>query len=159
MTEATPANRGLRAAERLEALVLSRWGWTAVTLALTSLCLAAVVMAVEDVPTAVEEQEKAGLKPPALWAAGTMAVQVIGGAAIVSGRAVWVGAGLLGGLAMGAQVLTRRFWELEKDERRTSIAHAFFEHLGMIGGLLMTGIASNHRRKSRALRSRAGEPS
>ena len=159
MTEATLADQGSLAADGLEALVLSRWGWPAVTLAFTSLYLAAAVMEVEDFPTAVGVQEKAGLKPPTLWAAGTMAIQVVGSVAIVSGRAVWLGAGLLGGLTVGAEVLTHRFWEMKKSERRTTTEYAFFEHLGMLGGLLMTGIVSNHRRKSRALRSRAGEPS
>ena len=155
MTEVTLADRSARAAEGIEALVLSRWGWPAVTLALTSLYVAAAVLEVEDFQMAVDEQEKVGLKPPSLWAAGTMAIQLVGSAAIVSGRAVWVGAGLLGGLTIGAEVMAHRFWEMKQSERRMTTEYAFFEHLGMIGGLVMTGIASNHRRKSRALRRQA----
>ena len=153
MAEAISVDPALRLGGRLphqvETLVLSRWGWPAVTLTLTSLYLAAAVLEVEDFPTAVKVQANAGLKPPAAWAVGTMAVQVVGCAAIASGKAVWLGAGLLGGLTAAAEILTHRFWELEKGERRLTTAYAFFEHLGMIGGLLMTAIASNHRIKSR----------
>ncbi len=91
---------GLQFAELLprcvETSVLSRWGWPAVTLALTSLYLVSAALELDDFQTAVKVQKDAGLKPSSLWAAGTMAVQVIGSVAIVSGRAVWLGAGLLG---------------------------------------------------------------
>ena len=115
----------------------------------TYLYLAAEVLEVEDFPTAIKVQADAGLKPAAAWAVGTMAVQVVGCAAIVSGKAVWLGAGLLGGLTAAAEILTHRFWELDKGERRLTTEYAFFEHLGIIGGLSMASIASNYRIKSR----------
>ena len=87
-----PSGRGFQfnhaLPQRVEALVLSRWGWPAFILVLTSLYLAAAVMEVEDFPAAVVFQAKAGLKPPKAWAIGTMAIQVIGCAAIAAGRAV-----------------------------------------------------------------------
>ncbi len=60
--------------QHVKTFVLSRWGWPAVTLALTSLYLVAAVLELEDFPAAVKVQKDAGLKPPSLWAAGTMAV-------------------------------------------------------------------------------------
>ncbi len=60
-----------------------------------------------------------------------------------------MGAGLSGGLTVGAEILSHRFWELKKGERRTTMEYAFFEHLGMISGLLMTALASNHRTATR----------
>ncbi len=62
---------------------------------------------------------------------------------IDSGRGATEG-GAEGGLTVGAEVLRHRFWKLKQSKRRTATEYAFFEHLGMIGGLIMTGIASNH---------------
>ena len=61
----------------------------------------------------------------------------------------------MGGLTARAEILTHRFWELPQGERRTATEYAFFEHLGMTGGLLMTALASNHREGFAARTGRA----
>src|SRR3954453_2190089 len=73
------------------------WRWTALLarLALVGAYLLGAFVKLADWPAAVAEQAHLGMHPPAMWAALTVAVELIGAVLVLSGRLVWLGAGML----------------------------------------------------------------
>jgi hypothetical protein len=75
-------------------------GWAgtghAARLALASAYLLGAVTKLSDFPAAIAEQAHFGMPFPALFAAATIAVELIGPALILSGRLVWLGRGCWG---------------------------------------------------------------
>lgn len=89
-----------------------------------------------DWPAALAEQAHFGMSPPAFWAAMTIAVELIGASLILSGRLVWLGAGMLGAFTLLAAFVANDFWTMQ-GESRFQAANAFFEHLGLVGGFVL----------------------
>lgn len=89
-----------------------------------------------DFPGAVAEQAHFGMPMPALFAALTIAVELIGPALILSGRLVWLGAGMLGVFTALAAITANAFWTMHGPERFAA-TNAFFEHIGLIGGFVL----------------------
>lgn len=94
-----------------------------------------------DWPAAVAEQAHFGLQPPALWAALTVAVEIGGSLIVLSGRRVWLGAGMLAGFTMLAALIANAFWTMEGAERFAA-TNAFFEHVGLAGGFVLVAIVA-----------------
>jgi uncharacterized membrane protein YphA (DoxX/SURF4 family) len=94
-----------------------------------------------DFPTAVAEQAHFGLQPAWLWAAAAIVVELGGSALVVSGRWVWLGAGGLGVLTAVAMLTANSFWTMEGHDRFMAL-NAFFEHLGLIAGLVLVSVLS-----------------
>jgi uncharacterized membrane protein YphA (DoxX/SURF4 family) len=115
------------------------WPWVlfAARLALTSSYLLGGVTKLLNFPAAIAEQEKFGLRPGWLFAALTILVELGGSALVLSGYAVWLGAGALGCLTAVAMFKADNFWTKSGQERVTQ-ANTFFEHLGLIGGFVLT---------------------
>ncbi len=87
-----------------------------------------------------------GMKPPALFAAATIALQLGGSALILlGGRWAWIGASALALFTLSTIPLAHDFWNMSGHE-------AFLEkiisqeHLSVIGGLLAAAIAANCQR-------------
>ena len=74
-----------------------------------------------------------------LWAALTLLIELSGSALILSGYAVWLGAGALGCLTAIAMLKADKFWTKSGAERLTQ-ANTFFEHLGLIGGFVLIAL-------------------
>lgn len=89
-----------------------------------------------DWPGAVAEQVHFGMSPPALWATATIAVELIGAALILSGRLIWLGAGMLGVFTLLAALVANDFWTMQ-GEARFHATNAFFEHLGLVGAFAL----------------------
>jgi uncharacterized membrane protein YphA (DoxX/SURF4 family) len=89
-----------------------------------------------DWPGAVAEQVHFGMSPPALCATATIAVELIGAALILSGRLIWLGAGLLGVFTLLAALVANDFWTMQ-GEARFHATNAFFEHLGLVGAFAL----------------------
>ncbi len=85
---------------------------------------------------AVAEMRHFGLAPAAPIAVATIALQLGASALIVSGWYRWAGALALAGFTAIAAFLADRFWTLAPPERQRS-ANAFFEHWGLVGGMLL----------------------
>ena len=77
-----------------------------------------------------------GLRPGWLWAALAIAVEIGGSALVVAGRWVWLGAGGLGVLTAVAMLAANNFWALSGHDRFMAL-NSFFEHLGLIAGLVL----------------------
>lgn len=90
-----------------------------------------------DFPGAIDEMSRFGLAPAPLFAVLVIALELGGSAAILAGRLRWLGALALAGFTLLATFVALRFWELPAGQERFMAANSFFEHLGLVGGLLL----------------------
>lgn len=97
---------------------------------------------------AVAEQVHFGLTPPALWAALTIAVELIGPLLILTGRLVWLGAGMLGVFTFFAALVANAFWAMPEGPARFGATNAFFEHMGLVGGFVLVAILAYRAQRS-----------
>jgi uncharacterized membrane protein YphA (DoxX/SURF4 family) len=118
--------------------------WFLARLALVSAYLLGAIVKLADFPGAVAEQAHFGMHPPMLWAIVTIAVELIGPALILSGRLVWLGAGMLGVFTGLAAITANAFWTMQGTERFAA-TNAFFEHLGLIGGFVLVAMLTEQR--------------
>jgi uncharacterized membrane protein YphA (DoxX/SURF4 family) len=95
-----------------------------------------------DWSAAVAEQAHFGMASPALWAAITIAIELIGPLLILSGRMVWLGAGMLGVFTLLAAFKANFFWTMPMGQDRFMATNAFFEHLGLIGGFILAALVA-----------------
>ena len=124
------------------------WLWPLARLALVSAYILGGVAKLLDFQAAAAEQAHFGLNPGWLWAAAAILVELGGSALVVAGQLVWLGAGALGVLTAIATYAAQPFWSLE-GPARTMAANGFFEHLGLIAGLVLTALIA-HRRPTAA---------
>ncbi|APO55836.1 DoxX family protein [Bradyrhizobium diazoefficiens] len=124
--------------------VILRWPllWHAARLALVSAYLLGGFTKLLDFAGAVAEQEHFGLYPGWLWATAAIVVELGGSLLVVVNRFVWLGAGGLGILTFVAMLTANAFWTMGGHERFMA-TNAFFEHLGLIAGLVIVSILSN----------------
>lgn len=109
--------------------------------ALVSAFLIGGIQKLIDFPAAVAEQAHFGLQPAWLWAAAAIVVELGGSALVVLGRCVWLGAGGLGVLTAVAMLTANDFWAKIGQERFMA-TNAFFEHLGLVVGLVLISLLS-----------------
>ncbi|MHA6769038.1 DoxX family protein [Sphingobium ummariense] len=124
------------------------WHWTgfAARLLLVGAYLLGGIVKATDWPAAVAEQAHFGMSPPALWAALTIAVEIIGPLLILSGRLIWLGAGMLGVFTLLAAIIANAFWAMPPGPERFMATNAFFEHLGLIGGFILATMLAQAER-------------
>ena len=113
--------------------------WPAARLALVSAFLIGGLTKFFDFSAAIAEQEHFGLHPGWIWAALAIVVELGGSALVMLGRLVWLGAGGLGVLTAVAMLTANDFWHLTGHDRFMAL-NAFFEHLGLIAGLVIVSI-------------------
>lgn len=113
-------------------------------LLLVSAYLIGAATKLSDWPGAVAEQARFGMSPPAFWAALTIAVELAGPLLILSGRLVWLGAGMLGVFTLLAAIKANAFWTMAGPERFAE-TNAFFEHLGLVGGFILVAMMAGSR--------------
>lgn len=94
-----------------------------------------------DFPEAVVELAHLGLQPDWLWAAVAIMVKIGGSALVIFGRWVWLGAGALGVLTAIVMLTANDFWAKTGHDRFVAV-NAFFEHLGLIIGLVLISMLS-----------------
>jgi uncharacterized membrane protein YphA (DoxX/SURF4 family) len=95
-----------------------------------------------DFAGAAAEQEHFGLYPGWLWAAAAIVVELGGSLLVVLNRWVWLGAGGLGVLTFVAMLTANAFWTMGGHDRFMA-TNAFFEHLGLIAGLVIVSVLSD----------------
>ncbi len=120
------------------------WRWTGflARLALVGAYLLGGIVKASDWTAAVAEQAHFGMSPPALWAALTIAIEIVGPLLILSGRLVWLGAGMLGVFTLFAAITANAFWAMPAGQERFMATNAFFEHLGLIGGFVLAAMVA-----------------
>ncbi|WP_440642672.1 DoxX family protein [Bradyrhizobium sp. PUT101] len=115
--------------------------WHAARLALVSAYILGGFAKLFDFPGAVAEQQHFGLNPAWLWASAAIAVELGGSLLVVVNRLVWLGAGGLGVLTFVAMLTANAFWTMSGHERFVA-TNSFFEHLGLIAGLVLVAVVS-----------------
>ena len=120
----------------IAAILALPWAWPAVRVTLVSAFVIGGFTKLLDFAGATAEQEHFGLRPGWLWAALAIAVEIGGSALVVAGRWVWLGAGALGVLTAVAMLAANNFWALSGHDRFMAF-NSFFEHLGLIAGLVL----------------------
>lgn len=123
-----------------------RWTWLLARTAMVGFFLVSAILKIVDFPDAVAEQEKLGLHPGAFWAILTIAVQAVGALLVIAGRYVWFGAGALGVFTGLAAILGHPFWLMTGGARFENM-NVVLEHLGLIGGLIMTALVAEHAKR------------
>jgi uncharacterized membrane protein YphA (DoxX/SURF4 family) len=132
---------------RAIAIVLAWPGlWPAIRVALVSAFVIGGFTKLFDFAGAITEQEHFGLRPGWLWAALAITVEIGGSALVVAGRWVWLGAGGLGVLTAVAMLTANNFWVLSGYDRFMAL-NAFFEHLGLIAGLVLVSVHAAEQAK------------
>jgi uncharacterized membrane protein YphA (DoxX/SURF4 family) len=128
------------------AAILS-WPWLlpVARIALVSAFLIGGIMKLSDFQGAIAEQEHFGLRPGWAWAAATIVVELGGSALVMLGRWVWLGAGGLGVLTAVAMLAANDFWSMTGHDRFMAL-NSFFEHLGLIAGLVLVSVLSLRER-------------
>lgn len=95
-----------------------------------------------DFPGAVGEARHFGLPLPAVTAVMTIALELLGSAAVVLGGG-WLrqaGALALAAFTLAASFIANRFWDLPTGPDRFMTANALFEHVGLVVGLLLVAL-------------------
>jgi uncharacterized membrane protein YphA (DoxX/SURF4 family) len=115
--------------------------------ALVSAFLIGGIQKLIDFPAAVAEQAHFGLQPAWLWAAAAIVVELGGSALVIFGRWVWLGAGSLGVLTAVAMLTANDFWAKIGNDRFMA-TNAFFEHLGLVVGLVLISLLSQREQSA-----------
>jgi uncharacterized membrane protein YphA (DoxX/SURF4 family) len=126
----------------VDALLDWRWTGFVARLALVGAYLLSGIVKASDWQSAIAGQAHVGMRPAALFAALTIVVEVIGPLSILSGRGVWLGAGMLGVLTLVAAAAAIAFWTMPFGQERFPATNAFFEHLGLVGGFVLAALVA-----------------
>ena len=94
------------------------------------------------------------LHPAGLYLAAVITAELVGSAMVICGRGRWVGALWLAGITFIANLLANAFWTVQGAARFPQ-QNSFFEHWGLIGGLLLVAWIDLHDRL--AYRSRGAD--
>jgi uncharacterized membrane protein YphA (DoxX/SURF4 family) len=124
--------------------------WPLSRAALVSSFLIGGIQELVDFPGAIAEQAHFGLEPGPAWAAAAVIVELGGSALVILGRWVWLGAGGLGVLAAIAMLAANNFWALTGHDRFMAV-NGFFEHLGLISGLILVCVLTEANRSLHSL--------
>jgi transmembrane protein len=92
-----------------------------------------------DFHAAVAEMERYGVLPAAPMALAVIAVQFGGSALVISGRHVWLGAGMLGVFTALTIPIAHAFWSMTGEQAFVEMLFAL-EHVSVIGGLMTIAI-------------------
>ena len=113
--------------------------WMLAKLALVSAYLLGAITKLSHWPGAIAEQASLGIPFPALFAGITIAVELTGSILVLTRRFVWLGAGMLGIFTLAAAVIANAFWVMQ-GAARFQATNAFFEHIGLVGGLVLAAV-------------------
>lgn len=131
----------------IDAILDWRPTWFLARLALVGAYLLGGVVKLADWPSAVAEQAHFGMSPPTFWAALTIGVELVGPILILTGRFVWLGAGMLGVFTLLAALTANAFWAMPAGQERFMATNAFFEHVGLIGGFVLVALVAERKRR------------
>lgn len=121
--------------------------WFLARLLLVGAYLLGGLVKLTDWPGSVAEQAHFGMNPAAFWAALTIAIELIGPLLILSGRLVWLGAGMLGVFTLLAAFTANAFWAMPAGPERFGATNAFFEHVGLIGGFILAALVAEQAKR------------
>jgi transmembrane protein len=98
-----------------------------------------------DFGGAVAEMEHYGVMPAVPMAIAVILVQLCASALVISGRWVWLGAGALGIFTVLTIPIAHAFWTMTGEAAFIEMMFTF-EHVSLIGGLVMIAILHREAR-------------
>jgi len=131
----------------VDAILDWRPTWFLARLALVGAYVLGGIVKLTDWPAALAEQAHFGMTPPALWAALTIGIELAGSILVLSGRFVWLGAGMLGVFTLLAAFTANAFWAMPAGQERFMATNAFFEHVGLVGGFVLVALVAQRERR------------
>lgn len=137
-------NPSLHALRTLKPVPTSAIEWLCMLL----LCSAYLQGGIEkafDFPSALAEMRHFGLAPAAPMALLTIAGELLSPVLILSGVLRWAGALYLAAFTLAANFVANRFWEVGGAAARM-VENGFYEHLGLVGALLLVAILDIRRK-------------
>lgn len=133
----------------IQELLRSRVYYLLATLLLTYIFWWSCLNKIWDFGAAKMEMAHFGLKPEALFAVLTIAVQIVGSGLIISAsRLAWLGALMLSVFTLSTIPLAHRFWEMEGLEAFLEQA-LVQDHISVIGGLFVAAALAQAHRQAR----------
>lgn len=135
-----------RAPRFVGAVLHWRATWFLARLALVGAYLLGGIVKLTGWSAAVAEQAHFGMHPPELWAALTIGIEIAGPVLILTGRLVWLGAGMLGVFTLLAAMTANAFWTMAAGQERFMATNAFFEHVGLVGGFVLAAMVADRKR-------------
>jgi transmembrane protein len=130
----------------IESLLHARWLYYVGAVLLTFIFWGSGLAKLLDFATAQKEMAMFGLNPTALYAIATIVVQLGGSALVISGsRLAWLGAGALAVFTILTIFIAHRFWEMT-GEQAFHEKMFVFEHITVVGGLIIISILAELRR-------------
>lgn len=129
----------------MRAILASAWVERVALLALCAAYIQGGLTKASDWQAAVSEQMHVGVPLPSVAAGATIATELVGSLLIVVGVWRWLGALWLAGFTLVATFVANAFWTLPVGAERFGATNAFFEHVGLIGGLLFVALADMRR--------------
>ena len=115
---------------------LAPWLHRAALAALCAAYLQGGLVKALDFPGALAEMAHFGLQPAAPFALATIALELGASVLVISGRWRWLGALALAAFTAAATLMANRYWAAAGPER-FQLMNAFYEHIGLVGGLLL----------------------
>ncbi|CAH2601126.1 DoxX family protein [Rhodovastum atsumiense] len=112
-------------------------------LCLIGLCAAYLqggVAKLGDLPAALNEMAQLGLQPVALFATAVIVLELGASAMVILGIGRRAGALALAAFTLAASLIALRFWDMPPGPQRFAATNGFFEHLGLVGGLLLVAL-------------------
>jgi uncharacterized membrane protein YphA (DoxX/SURF4 family) len=117
-------------------------------IAFLTLCAAYIeggLSKLSNITASLAEMEGFHLHPAGMYLAAVITTELGGSAMVISGRGRWVGALWLAGFTFIANLMANAFWTAQGAARFPQ-ENAFFEHWGLIGGLLLVAWIDLHDR-------------
>jgi len=130
----------------VDAMLDWRGTWLLARIGLTGAYFIGGVTKLANFSAAVAEQAHFGLQPAWLWAATAIVLELVAPLLIVTGRWVWLASGALGVLTVIASIVANDFWNLVGTARFVAM-NSFFEHLGLVAGLVMAAVIAEHAKR------------
>lgn len=130
----------------INTILESRALWFLARLMLIVIFISSGLAKLIDFDGGIAEMRAAGLEPPVVYNILSVIVLLSGTVLILADRLVWLAAVLLTGFMAGTILVVHTFWRETAEGQMISLYFAF-EHITVIGGLIITAVCSHLRRQ------------
>ena len=127
------------APEFVRAILEWPWTWPLARFALVVTFLASGLSKIANFSGGVAEMAQAGMPAPAAMTLLSIFVELTGSVLVLTGRWVWLGAGMLGAFTAIGAVTAHAFWKVSGPERKEATA-VFLMHVGLIAAFALDAL-------------------
>ena len=125
----------------VQAILEWQWTWPTARFALVVYYLVSGLSKIANFRSAVTEMVQAGMPAPAAMTLLSIFVELAGSVLVLSGRWVWLGAGMLGVFTAIGAVTAHAFWRVSGRARVEAIT-VFLMHLGLIAAFVLCALVA-----------------